>query len=444
MEEQTSLQLDDGSRVAVIGGGPAGSFFSYFLLDMAERMGIDIQVDVYEPKDFSSLGPRGCNHCGGIVHESLVQILATEGIILPPTVVQRGIDSHFLHLGVGSVRIETPLEEKRIGAMYRGAGPRGMKERKWGSLDGHLLSLAVDKGANEIRGRVTEVSRENGRPLIKARDGSPEAYDLVAVTAGVNTAVLKLFEGLDFGYKAPRTSRAFVREYYLGQETIGEYLGSSVHVFLLNLPGLEFAALIPKGDYVTMCLVGDGVDKELVQTLLDTPEVKQCFPPDLRLGQESCRCGPRMNARGAAQPFADRIVFIGDCGVTRFNKDGIGSAYRAAKVAATTAIFHGISEADFREHYGPFCRALSTDNIIGRLIFRIVGLIQKMRFARRAVWRMVVREQKMEGGTRHMSMLMWDMYTGGAPYREILLRCFHPGFWAPFVRDLVVSLFAKE
>ena len=27
----SSLKLDDGSRVAVIGGGPAGSFFSYFL-----------------------------------------------------------------------------------------------------------------------------------------------------------------------------------------------------------------------------------------------------------------------------------------------------------------------------------------------------------------------------------------------------------------------------
>jgi len=444
MEKLNSLHLDDGSQIAVMGGGPAGSFFSYFLLDMAERVGIDVQVDIYEPKDFSRPGPPGCNMCGGIVHESMVQILATEGINLPPTVVQRGIDSHVLHMGVGSVRIEAPLHEKRIGAMYRGAGPRGIKERKWGSLDGHLLSLAADKGANVIRERVTEVSWKDERPQIKTRGGSPQAYDLLAVAVGVNTAVLKLFQGLGFDYQPPRTTKTSVREYYLGEETVGTYLGNSVHVFLLNIPRLEFAALIPKGDYVTMCLVGEEIDKELVRSLLDTPEVKQCFPPNLRLDQSSCHCSPRMNARGAARPFADRIVFIGDCGVTRFNKDGIGSAYRAAKAAATTAIFQGISTADFRRHYWPICRALNTDNIIGKVIFAIVRQIQKRRFARRAVLRMVAREQQKEGRHRRLSTVMWDMYTGGSPYGEILVRTLHPAFWAPFLWDNVVSLIGNR
>ncbi|HUV27568.1 MAG TPA: cyclic nucleotide-binding domain-containing protein [Anaerolineales bacterium] len=50
------LQLDDGSRVGVIGGGPAGSFFSIFLLDLAERMGMDIQGD--EEQEIR-LGVRG-------------------------------------------------------------------------------------------------------------------------------------------------------------------------------------------------------------------------------------------------------------------------------------------------------------------------------------------------------------------------------------------------
>jgi flavin-dependent dehydrogenase len=444
MEKQTSLQLDAGSQIGVIGGGPAGSFFSYFLLDMAGRVGIDVQVDIYEPKDFSRLGPAGCNHCGGVVHESLVQILATEGINLPPTVVQRGIDSHILHMDVGSVRIETPLDEKRIGAVYRGAGPRGITERKWGSLDDHLLSLAVKKGANVIRERVTEVSWKDGRPQIKTRDGSPQAYDLLAVAAGVNTAVLKLFQGLKFGYQPPRTTKTFICEYHLGQETIGTYLGSSVHVFLLNLPRLEFAALIPKGDCVTMCLVGQEINKELVRSLLDTPEVKQCFPPDIPLDQDACHCAPRINVRGAVQPFADRIVFIGDCGVARFYKDGIGSAYRVAKAAATTAIFQGISAADFSRHYGPVCRALGTDNIIARIVFAIARQIQKRRFARRAVLRMIAREQWKESGHQRMSMVMWDMFTGGAPYREIFLRILHPAFWVHFLWDSLVSLISKQ
>ena len=73
--EIAGLRLDSGSRIAVIGGGPAGSFFSYFLLAMAERVGMDLAVDIYEPRDFSKPGPAGCNMCGGIISESLVQIL---------------------------------------------------------------------------------------------------------------------------------------------------------------------------------------------------------------------------------------------------------------------------------------------------------------------------------------------------------------------------------
>ena len=40
----SSLQLQDGSRVAVIGGGPAGSFFAYFLLQFAQRLGLDLTL----------------------------------------------------------------------------------------------------------------------------------------------------------------------------------------------------------------------------------------------------------------------------------------------------------------------------------------------------------------------------------------------------------------
>jgi hypothetical protein len=85
----------------------------------------------------------------GIISESLVQHLAAEGINLPPTVVQRGIDSYYLHMDVGSVRIETPLHEMRIAAVHRGAGPRGAKlPLRFRGFDGYLLELAEAKGAN--------------------------------------------------------------------------------------------------------------------------------------------------------------------------------------------------------------------------------------------------------------------------------------------------------
>ena len=119
------MPLVNGSRVAVIGGGPAGAMFAHFLRDLAAYSGRNLTVHIYDAKDFTVAGPRGCNHCGGIISESLVQHLASEGIVLPDSVIQRGIDAYILHVDAGSVGIATPLQEKRIAATYRGGGPRG-------------------------------------------------------------------------------------------------------------------------------------------------------------------------------------------------------------------------------------------------------------------------------------------------------------------------------
>ena len=450
MLNQTELKLKDGSRVAVMGGGPAGSFFSYFLLHMAERVGLQLHVDIYEPRDFSSQGPPGCNMCAGVVSESLVQALAAEGINLPTAVVQRGLDSYVLHTDVGSARIASLQHEKRIATTFRGIGPFKMREIRWASLDNHLMMLAVNKGAHHICARVNEVEwiahpattdPESKLLQIKTQGGTPQSYELLAVTAGVNTAILKVFHEVDFGYQPPRTSKCLVREYYLGEEVVTEYMGAAMHNFLLNIPRLKFAAIIPKGDYVTICLLGEDIDTELLDTFLNDPAVKRCFPPNFPLDQAVCRCAPRINVRGSVQPFADRIVFIGDSGVTRLYKDGIGAAYRAAKAAATTAIFEGVSAEDFMQHYWPTCRAIEKDNLIGKAIFAIVGEIQKRRFARRAILRMVSDEQRNGAVTeRSMSMVMWDMFTGSATYRNILVRTLHPAFWLRFLRELLVSI----
>ena len=143
----------------------------------------------------------------------------------------------------------------------------------------------------------------------------------------------------------------------------------------------------------------------------------------------------------AQQPFADRIVFIGDIGVTRLYKDGIGAAYRAAKAAATTVIFQGISSNDFREHYWPTCRNIEIDNSIGKIIFMVTELIQKFKFARRAVLRMTAAEQRKDGPQMRMSTVLWDTFTGSAPYREIFLRTLHPVFLLRLFGNLARSIF---
>lgn len=424
--DRAGYALEDGSRIGVVGGGPAGSFFSYFCLDMAGRIGTDIRVDIYEPRDFTQPAPHGCNMCGGVVSESLVQTLAAEGIDIPASVVQRGIDSYMLHMDVGSVRIDTPVQERRIAAMHRGLGPRSLKEAKWQSFDGYLQQLAVERGAGLIHERVTAVERENGFPSVITRSGASEPYDLLVLSMGINTAALSFPEQLGLRYRPPRTVKTAIFEYYLGEEAVDRLIGDSMHVFLLNLPRLEFAAAIPKGDYVTICMMGEDIDKALVEQFLRAPEVRRCLPPELIANKSSCRCSPRMNVRSFSRPFADRILFIGDCGVTRLYKDGIGAAYRTGKAAATAAVFQGVSAADFERHFWPVCRSIRHDNTYGAITFSFTRIVQRLRFARRAILNMISNEQAVAGRTRHMSRAMWDIFTGSAPYREVLLRILHP------------------
>jgi flavin-dependent dehydrogenase len=439
--QNPNLSLKNGSHVAVMGGGPAGSLFSYFLLVMAERVGIDIHVDIYEPRDFSMKAPQGCNYCAGVISESLVQNLAVEGINLPPTVVQRAIDSYVMHTDVGKLRIEPPSQERRIGVVFRGAGPRGTEEFKWQSFDGYLLSMAQDKGARVINYRITDVQRVDGRLSIYSKVRAPQSYDLLAVTSGVNSAALKIFEKRDFDYKPPKTTKAAIREYYLGADMIEKYLGHSLHVFLLDIPRLSFGMIVPKGDYVTACILGTDTDEALVETFLKSSEVRRCFPPGWDCDQPACHCFPRITVQGAMRPYADRVVFIGDCGVSRLYKDGIGAAYRAAKAAAVTAIFEGISANDFQRQYNPLCRALETDNNFGKVIFIVTHIIQRTRFSRRAVLRMASREQQKGASSPRMSSVLWDTFTGSAPYRDIFLRTLHPAFMSGLTWNLAATLF---
>ena len=426
-QSASPLALANGSRVGVIGGGPAGSFFSFFFLKAASRVDLEAHVDIYEPKIYTQVGPGGCNMCGGIVSESLVQLLATEGINLPSTIVQRGIDSYVLHMDVGSVRIDPPGREKRIAAVHRGAGPRGLPAQQWGSFDGYLLEQAQSKGAAVIHDRVEDVAWEDGRPRVVTKRGLSEPYDLLAFAVGVNSGAFKLLEKLGFGYSPPKTTKTFICEFHMGAEVIATSLGSSMHVFLLNLPRLEFAALIPKGEYVTLVLLGKDIDKELVASFLNAPEVKRSLPSEWSVPQDYCRCFPSINVGGPPQPFADRMVFLGDCAETRLYKDGIGGAYRAAKAAATTAVFEGVSADDFRRHYLPVCRDLAFDNSIGKVIFAVTGLIQSLRFTRRGILRMVSGEQQ-QNGRGQMSGVLWDTFTGSAAYRDVFGRTLHPLF----------------
>jgi flavin-dependent dehydrogenase len=441
MQHEDTIQLGDGSRVAVIGGGPAGSFSTLFLLEMAHRASLDIAVEVFEDKYFSLFGPSGCNHCGGVVSESLVQILAAEGILLPQSVVRRGIEAYTIHSGNFSLRINTPVHEKRIATVYRGA-PKAPKKVTWENFDSYLLGLAREQGAKVIHANVKRLWMEDGRPMAEAGRKVYGPYDLLVGAVGVNANSLRMFREMGFHYEDPKTTRAYIAELHLYREGMQDALGDAIHIFFQGIPGLTFGAIIPKGEYATLCLIGH-IDDRVITTFLDSDEMHRLFPSDIGMPTRVCTCRPLLNVGGPGRFFSNRIVLVGDCGMTRLYKDGIGAAYEIAKALATTAVFEGVSERDFSTHFLPACKRMARDNRIGRLCFLAVSLIRNVGFLRRAALSMAGKEQRYPGESREMSMLMWDIFTGSASYKEIFLRSVRPHFLCTQFKESVLELFSS-
>jgi flavin-dependent dehydrogenase len=432
--------LSDGARVGVIGGGPAGSLFAYFLIETAQRVGVNLSVDVFEARDFNRPGPAGCNMCGGMVSESMIQTLATEGIRFPDSVVQRGLDSFVIHTPERTAYMDIPLHERRIAAMHRGSGPKSARVHDWESFDGFLLNAAATRGAHVVHGRVSDMTLEDGRPRLVVGDQTHGPYELVASAAGVNSATWRIFEDLPDHLEPPRTAKTYVAEFYVGKDWIDEAFGSSMHVFLLGMDHLEFAGLLPKGHYLTLVMVGDRVDDDLIDAFLDHPAVRSCLPEGLSTAERHCQCRPKMNTRGMPRPYADRLLFLGDAGITRYYKDGIGAAYRVAKAAAVNAVFDGVSAQAFSGHYMRTCSGIERDNGYGKLVFLVAGLMQAIGPARRGMMRMLTAEQARETSKRRMTGVLWDTFTGSAPYRDVFARCLHPGFLGTLVASTVLSV----
>lgn len=438
--DTSSYVLKDGAHIGVIGGGPSGSFFSIFALKMAKMIGKELNVTIFEPKDFTKDGPGGCNRCGGIISELLVQTLAVEGINLPSPVVRKGINSYNLHTEHGDVYIATPHFEKTIATVYRGGGPKGMIGEDKESFDHFLLNEAVKEGAVHKPLRIDHLEYKDKKPVLFSQKNEIMETDLIVGAFGVNSTTPKIFKEIEFGYEEPHTITAAIAEISMSPDVVSEYFGNSIHLFLLPDQGVKFAAMIPKGPYVTLCILGKDMNAASVDDFLDRPVVQNALPKTAPYRIE-CRCLPKMNVGAPKKPFADRVVVCGDAGSTRLFKDGLGAAYLMGKAAAKTAVFEGVHSRHFEKNYYPIYKSIVIDNLFGKYLYSIMDIYRKNRILTNGMLRVVLKEQRRSGNHKALSSILWDMFTGNELYKKIFPRAFdtrmHFDLWTEFAKALI-------
>ena len=55
--------IGNGSKVAIVGGGPTGSLFAQFVLHYAGIRGIHPEITIYQQRNLDEPGPMGCKGC---------------------------------------------------------------------------------------------------------------------------------------------------------------------------------------------------------------------------------------------------------------------------------------------------------------------------------------------------------------------------------------------
>jgi flavin-dependent dehydrogenase len=405
------LTLKPGSHVAVIGGGPAGSFFTLHLLKQARTTGLPLKVTLFERRQFELPGPAGCNMCAGILSSRVVKGLQELGLTIPPSVIMGRVNRYILHWRRATVAIEQPDPTRQILSVFRGAGPKGAGLPPGASFDNFLLDQVESAGATIAPERVLEVSFPPGAPA-DVRTGQGQAtFDLVVLAGGVNARPPKFF-GVD--YKSPPTITMAQDEIRLNQPSDP----GSVHVYCDEPVGLLFGGLVPKGEYVNVSLLGYGLPGRSLAQFLEGLRERGVLEGE---PERLCGCRPRVATGPASGFYGDRFVAVGDAVITRLYKDGIGSALHTARCAARVVLEHGITGRDFKRYYHPVVRAVERDNRYGYWLFRMWERVKGEGLLSTLGQRTLMAEKYLAPAWRVHSSLLWYMFTGDAPYRDTVL-----------------------
>lgn len=424
--------LGEGARVAIIGAGPAGSLCAYFLSQMAREEGRELHVTLFDYKDFSLSGPRGCNMCAGVISGGLSRHLGAAGIHLPADIVQSRIGGYRIVTQAGEACLWPPAGAREIVTVFRGNGPKYAAVEGNVSFDDFLLDNARLQGVEVVEEAVRGVQlpgkSSEGAVVLYGHGEARREMEVEAVVGafGLSSNMPSLLRELRFGYEPPGSLRACQAELLVGSDHISRVGKEHIVVFSLGLPGMTFAALTPKKEHFTVTLVGRRPVKipDLI-AFLGHPRVREFLPKDWEAPPQICHCHPLVAVKGARLPFADRLVVIGDASYSRYFKNGLESAFHTALFAAETMTHHGISGEAFRRHYYPPCRReIIRDNGYGKLLFALHERVASSTAVAQA-------QMSLFQGDSPSALVFqraaWNLFTGEERYWQIARQLARPG-----------------
>jgi flavin-dependent dehydrogenase len=344
--------------VVIIGCGPAGASCALKLRKSAEDRGRPLQILVYEGKPLDRKSYY--NQCLGVLSPPLEDIMEKElGVPFPWPIIQRKIEGYVIHA------------DRRAIALEGGHAPSYACRRV--EFDNYLFGKVREAGIPIIPARVTDLDFLPDGVMVYSEMQNVRAR-LVIGAFGLDDGLAAVFERAT-PYRMPRFLSSIVTKIHPGDEAMSRF-GNSIHAFLPSLPRhVEFGAITPKGNHLSINIAGRRVDSEALILFLGLAEVRRLLAqtwggelPPLTYFKGKFPTLP------AKAPYGEGYVMIGDAaGLNRpFKGKGINSAVITGIKAAEAIALRGPSVQAFRE-YLEGCGDLAADIPYGRILRVLVN-----------------------------------------------------------------------
>ena len=397
--------LQDGGRAVILGGGPAGTATAIALLTGGRALGRELHVTVVEGKQF--VGEHHYNQCTGVLAPPIMELLEDELCVPFPNHLSRtAITGYVLH----TPRREISLDDE---------AERSVALRRI-QFDAYMLEAARERGASVLSARATGLEFHADGAVVYTESAPLEA-DVLVGAFGLDEGTAAIF-GQATGYRPPPSLSSVVTKYHPGEMGM-RLFGSRIHAFLPVTPRIEFGAIAPKGNHLTINIAGAGVNARLMDTFLAQADVRRVLPnleSAWLTNPSNLRYFKGHFPRGLARNFTgDRFVMVGDAAglVRAFKGKGVTSAVQTGIRAAHTILHQGISSQAFQT-YQVANRDITDDLSFGQVMRHFTILASRL-----GLMDAILKAAERDASLRQA---LFDAVSAYRPYREVLRQAITP------------------
>lgn len=397
--------LPDGGKAVIIGGGPAGTATAIALLTGGRALGRELHVTVVEGKQF--VGEHHYNQCTGVLAPPIMDLLEDELCIPFPNHLSRtAITGYVLHTSKREIILDD--EAERSVALRRV------------QFDAYMLEASRERGAKVLPARATGLEF-HADGVVVFTESAPLEADVLIGAFGLDEGTAAIF-GQATGYRSPPVLSSVVTKYHPGETGMHQF-GNRIHAFLPATPRVEFGAIAPKGNHLTINIAGAGVDARLMDAYLAQADVRRVLPnleSAGRVDSGDLRYFKGHFPRGLARnSIGDRFVMVGDAAglVRAFKGKGVTSAVQTGIRAARTILHQGISSLAFQT-YRVANRDITDDLPYGQVMRRFTILASRL-----GLMDAILKAAERDASLRQA---LFDAVSANRPYRDVLCQAITP------------------